>query len=134
MKQEELELISTHICKTLDIGNAGNMFGGRMLAILDESAAAYAAQCCDTPRMVTVKMDECTFKNPVRVGQLIKIYGKIHTIGNASITLHVEARRHSVYTGDQKIVVSTLIKFCRIDEDGNPIPISERVKKKYGFM
>ena len=26
-----MELISTHICKTMDIGNAGNMFGGSML-------------------------------------------------------------------------------------------------------
>tara|TARA_Y100000361_G_C11013296_1_gene265530 strand:- start:208 stop:597 length:390 start_codon:yes stop_codon:yes gene_type:complete len=127
-------LISTHVCKSSDIGMNENMFGGKMLSLIDESAGAFAAQICDTPRMVTVKMDECSFRHTVRIGNLIKIYGKIHTIGNASITLHVEARRHSVYTGDQKTVVSTLIKFCRIDEDGNPIPISERVKKKYGFV
>mgnify|MGYP003679008126 FL=1 len=128
-----MELISTHVCKSSDIGMNENMFGGRMLSLIDESAGAFAAQICDTPRMVTVKMDECSFRHTVRIGNLIKIYGKIHSIGNASITLHVEARRHSVYTGDQKTVVSTFIKFCRIDEDGNPIPISERVKKKYGF-
>ena len=128
-----MELISTHVCKTMDIGNAGNMFGGHMLALIDESAAAYAAQCCDTPRMVTVKMSECIFQNPVRVGNLIKIYGEIAEIGTASITLNMEARRHSVYTGEQKTVVSMGIKFVRIDEDGNPIPISERVKVKHGF-
>jgi acyl-CoA thioesterase YciA len=128
-----MELISTHVCKSSDIGMNENMFGGKMLSLIDESAGAFAAQICDTPRMVTVKMDECSFRHTVRIGNLIKIYGKIHSIGNASITLHVEARRHSVYTGDQKTVVSTFIKFCRIDEDGNPIPISERVKKKYGF-
>ena len=129
-----MDLISTHVCKTMDIGNAGNMFGGHMLALIDESAAAFAAQSCDTPRMVTVKIDECVFKHAVRVGNLIKIYGEIDSIGTTSITLKVEARRHSVYTGDQKIVVSTKIKFVRIDEDCNPIPISERVKKKYGFI
>ena len=129
-----MELISTHVCKTMDIGNAGNMFGGHMLALIDESAAAFAAQCCDTPLMVTVKMDECVFKHAVRVGNLIKIYGEIDDIGTTSITLKVEARRHSVYTGQQKTVVSTKIKFVRIDEDCNPIPISERVKKKYKFL
>jgi len=128
-----MELISTHVCKTMDIGNAGNMFGGHMLSLLDEAAGAYAAQLCDTPLMVTVKIDECIFKNPVRVGNLIKIYGEIADIGTASISLNMEARRHSVYTGEQKAVVSTSIKFVRIDEDGNPIPISERVKIKYGF-
>ena len=129
-----MDLISTHVCKTMDIGNAGNMFGGHMLALIDESAAAFAAQSCDTPRMVTVNIDECVFKHAVRVGNLIKIYGEIDSIGTTSITLKVEARRHSVYTGDQKIVVSTKIKFVRIDEDCTPIPISERVKKKYGFI
>jgi len=34
-------------------------------------------------------------------------------------------------TGKQTVVVSTNIKFVRIDEEGNPIPISERVKKRY---
>ena len=128
-----MDLISTHACKASDIGMNGNMFGGRMLSLIDECAGAYAAQICDTPRMVTVKIDECTFKHAVRLGNLIKIYGEINQIGNSSITLNVEARRHSVYTGAQVPVVSTHIKFVRIDEDGNAIPISERVKVKYGF-
>ena len=39
-----MELISTHFVKTQDVGYHGNLFGGVMLAWLDEAAAAYAAQ------------------------------------------------------------------------------------------
>ena len=53
-----MELITTHICKALEIGVHGNMFGGTMMSLIDESSAAYAAQLCDTPRMVTIKIDE----------------------------------------------------------------------------
>ena len=126
-----MELISTHICKGSEIGVHNNMFGGSLMAYLDESAGAFASQLCDTPRMVTIKIDELVFKNPVKEGNIIKIYGIVKEFGNTSITLYLEVRKHNVYTGAQEVVVHTNIKFVRIDDDGNPIPISERVKKRY---
>jgi acyl-CoA hydrolase len=51
--------------------------------------------------------------------------------GKTSIKLYIEVRKHNVYTGEQEIVTHTNIKFVRIDEDGNPIPISDRVKLRY---
>ena len=101
------------------------------MAWLDAAAAAYAMEVCDTPRMVTVKIDECVFKRPAKEGQLIKIYGKVVEIGMTSITFYLEARAHNVYSGGQNIILSTNIKFVRIDENNDPIPISERVKRKY---
>ena len=102
-----------------------------MLAWLDESAAAFAAQAADTPRMVTKHIAGLTFEKPVRPGQIIKIYGEVDKIGKTSLTLNMEARRHSVYNGTQKSVVSTQMTFVRIDGDGEAIPISERVRLKY---
>ena len=51
--------------------------------------------------------------------------------GNTSITLYMEARAHNVYSGKQNTILSTNIKFVRIDEVGEPVPISERIKEKY---
>ena len=107
------------------------MFGGTMLALIDQSSGAYASQICDTPRMVTIKIDELVFKNPVKVGNIIKVYAKVKEFGNSSVTLYVEMRKHNVYTGHQDVVIHTNIKFVRIDEEGGPIAISERVKKRY---
>ena len=96
------------------------MFGGAMLAYLDEAAGAYVSQIYDTPRMVTVKIDECIFKKPAKEGQLIKIYGTTGKIGTTSIDLYLEARSHSVYSGKQSVVLCTKITFVRIDENGDP--------------
>jgi acyl-CoA thioesterase YciA len=125
-----MELITTHPIKKSDLGFHGNLFGGKLLAWIDAAGAAYAAQVCDTPRMVTIAIDKCVFKKPAREGQMLKIYGSVAEIGITSITLNLEARAHSVYTGQQSIVLSTNIKFVRIDEDGNPIPLADRVKEK----
>jgi acyl-CoA thioesterase YciA len=80
--------------------------------------------------MVTVTLDECKFIKPGKEGQLLKIYGKPLKVGNTSITLYLEARSHSVYTGAQTVILHTKITFVRIDEEGNPIPISDRARNR----
>ena len=82
-----MELLNTHPVKKSDLGFHGNLFGGKLLAWLDASAAGFAAQFCDTPRIVTISIDKCVFKRPAKEGQLI-------------------------------------------DEQGDAIPISDRVKNK----
>ncbi len=126
-----MELITTKICMASEIGIHGNLFGGTLMSIIDETAAAYACQICDTPRMITKKIEEVIFERPVKVGNLIKIYGQVGKIGNTSIVINIEARKHNVYTGDQQLVCSTKMVFVRIDDEGTPVPISDRAKSRY---
>ncbi len=126
-----MELITTFIAKASDIGLSNNLFGGVMLSLIDESAVAYAMQLCDTPRMVTVKIDELVFKKPVKVGNLLKVYGNVIEFGTTSVSIYIEVRKHNVYTGNQETVTHTNIKFVRIDDEGNPLAISERIKIRY---
>lgn len=126
-----MELITTYICKKSDIGVHDNMFGGTLMSLIDDSAASYAAQICDTPRIVTIKIDELLFKSPVKVGSLLKVYGRVEKFGTTSIKLYVEVRKHNVHTGKQEAVTQTFITFVRIDGDGKAIPIHEHVKVRY---
>lgn len=126
-----MEHITTFLVKASDIGLSNNMFGGVILSLIDESAVAYAMQLCDTPRMVTVKIDELVFKKPVKVGNLLKVYGNVIQFGTSSVSIYIEVRKHNVYTGNQDTVTHTNIKFVRIDDEGNPLAISERIKTRY---
>jgi acyl-CoA hydrolase len=109
-----MELLNSHPIKKSDLGFHGNLFGGKLLAWIDASAAGYAMQLCDT----------------ARESQLLKIYGQPAYVGHTSVTLYMEARAHNVYTGKQVIVLRTNIKFVHIDEEGNPIPIGEKGKNR----
>ena len=126
-----MELITTTIMKKSDEGVHGNIFGGTLMSLIDDSAASYAAQICDTPRIVTIKIDELLFKSPVKVGSLLKVYGKVEKFGTTSIKLYIEVRKHNVHTGKQDAVTQTFITFVRIDGDGKAIPIHEHVKVRY---
>jgi acyl-CoA thioesterase YciA len=125
-----MELLNTHPIKKSDLGFHGNLFGGKLLAWIDSAAAGYSMQLCDSPRMVTVSIDKCYFEKPAKEGQLLKIYGYPNKLGNTSLTLYMEARAHNVYTGNQVVVLKTNIRFVRIDEEGNPIPINEKGKNR----
>jgi acyl-CoA thioesterase YciA len=125
-----MELLNTHPIKKSDLGFHGNLFGVKLLSWIDASAAGYAMQLCDTPRMVTVSIDKCNFEKPAKESQLLKIYGEPTRVGNTSMTLYMEARAHNVYTGKQDLVLKTNITFVQIDEGGNAIPLGEKAKNR----
>ena len=123
-----MELISTKICKTSDIGVNDNLFGGMLLSWMDEAGASYAAAKCCSPNMITLKVDEVLFKKPVKVKEHIKLYGKVLSIGKSSIKVAVEAKRVAFSQKEEVLVCSTQMVFVRIDDDGTAIPIDEQVR------
>jgi acyl-CoA thioesterase YciA len=125
-----MDALNTHPIKKSDLGFHGNLFGGKLLSWIDASAAGYAMQLCDTPRMVTVSIDQCNFERPAKESQLLKIYGEPVRVGNTSVTLYMEARAHNVYTGKQDLVLKTNTTFVQIDEGGNAIPLGEKAKER----
>jgi|TARA_B110000908_G_scaffold73657_1_gene88748 acyl-CoA thioesterase YciA len=126
-----MKYVTQHPIKKSDLGFHGNLFGGKLLAWLDAAAASYASEYCDTPRMVTRAIDKCVFNKPAREGQLLKIFAKVENVGSTSIILYMEARSHNVYNGKQNVILATNMTFVRVDEMGDAIPISDRVRNKY---
>ncbi|NNJ55314.1 MAG: acyl-CoA thioesterase [Bacteroidia bacterium] len=129
-----MKLITTHICMAKDLGVHGNLFGGIMMAWIDEAASSKAVSLCHTPNMVTIKVDELVFKKKVKEGYLIRIYGEVSHMGNTSVTFKIEARKVSVYTHEEDVVVTTNITFVRIDEEGRPTPIPSTVRERFKHL
>ena len=125
-----MQLISTQICKTSDIGVNNNLFGGRMLSWMDEAGATFASYKACSPNMITLKMDEVIFERPVKVNDHIRIYGKVDKIGKSSLSLYLEARRFNFDSRVEELVCSTKILFVNIDEQGRSKPINVAVREK----
>ena len=126
-----MDLIGVHAIKHGDLGFNESLFGGKLLYWIDGDAYAYAMQVCDTPRIVTKSIDKCVWQRGSKMNHIIKVYAQVKSFGNTSVILEVEARRHNVYNGKQETVLTTEIKFVRVDEEGYPLPIYEKVKNKY---
>ena len=132
LKSGQMICRNSQFCKGKNLGVHGNMFGADLMEELDSVCAVFAAEVCDTPWVVTKTMN-IEFISPVRVNHIYKTYVGIEKIGKTSIVLNVEIRKHSVHTENESIALKAQTVFVRIDEDGNPINISDNVRKKYGY-
>ncbi len=126
-----MQLVSTKICKTSDIGINNNLFGGTMLSWLDEAGGTLASSVACTPQVITLKIDEVLFKKPVKVNEHIRIYGDVDHLGMTSIRLYLEARRFNFDTHDEEIVCSTKAIFVRIDPEGRPVEIDPDARRRF---
>jgi len=118
-----MELITQHICLEKDVGAHGNLFGGTMMAWLDEAAAILACQKARTNRMVTVLADQTKFIQPVKVGDIVRICGKIEKFGVTSITVFLSVNSVDPETQSERSVCETRMVFVNIDKWGNKAPI-----------
>ena len=130
LRQGGMVMRSTWICMTKDLGVHNNAFGGILLSHIDEIGAFFAAEICDTPMMVTRSMN-VEFLIPMKVGNVIKTYCGIESIGNTSIAVIVEMRKYNLRSEAEVVCLRAQATFVRIDEEGSSIPIGQSIKKKY---
>jgi acyl-CoA thioesterase YciA len=112
--------VSTYLCMTKDVGVGGNLFGGVMMAWMDEAAAIYAHQYTGCRRMVTLRYTELLFKKVVKVNDIVEIFADNPRVGRTSITFDLEGRV------DGNVVFHTTCTFVAIDGEGKPAPIPAR--------
>jgi acyl-CoA thioesterase YciA len=108
-----------------DTNPMGDIFGGWIMSQVDMAGAVVASQLIKS-RVVTVAVNEFTFKHPVLVGDLISCYGKVEKIGKTSITINVEvcALRNKFDEKCIKVTEATVV-YVAIDDNGKPKIISD---------
>ena len=123
MKPDRCDRVSTYLCMTKDIGVGGNLFGGMMMAWMDEAAGIFAHQHTGVVRMVTLRYTDLVFKHPVRVGDIVEFYAQHPKQGRTSITFDLEG-----WVGNN-VVVQTTCTFVAVDKTGKPVAIADAQKQ-----
>ena len=102
-----------------DANAYGDIFGGWLLALMDNGAGLTAARRAKG-RAVTVAIDAMVFHAPVKVGDEVSVYTHIDKVGRTSMTIAVEAfRRHRSEETATK-VTEAKFTFVAIDDAGKP--------------
>ena len=103
--------------KPEDLNPNGSLFGGKLLAWLDEELALYSIIQLENPRIVTKHMSEINFRSSARQGDIIEIGIDVVKFGRSSLELKCEARnmmtRETIITIDSTVMVN-------LGEDGKP--------------
>ena len=105
--------------KPEDLNPNGTLFGGKLLAWIDEEAALYSIIQLENQNTVTKYMSEIDFKSSATQGDIIEIGIEVEKFGNASLTLKCEVRNKMTR---QAIIKIDKIVMVSLDEEGNTKP------------
>ena len=99
----------------------GFLFGGQLLAWVDE--ASWIAASLDYPhcQFVTIAMDKVEFRHSVREGSILTICSEKQRVGSSSVTYQVEVFRGRA--SGEPAIFSTCVTFVNVNEDGSKVPI-----------
>ncbi|MCC6275078.1 MAG: acyl-CoA thioesterase [Leptospiraceae bacterium] len=120
MNLENMDLVTQHIIMSKDLNAHGNLFGGIMLAWVDEAAALYVMEKISYTNIVTVNMDDIYFQNPGRNGDIIQIYASIEKKGSSSLTVRTTAISFNSVSKERKEIISCKVVFVCLDENRKP--------------
>lgn len=102
-----------------DLNANATLFGGTVLAWIDEECALYAIIQLENKRVVTKYMSEINFMSSAVKGDVIEIGIEVVKFGKSSLTLNCEVRNKMTH---ETIVTVDNIIMVNLGENGKPKP------------
>ena len=106
------------IAMPADTNANGDIFGGWLMAQMDLGSSVLA-RARAAGRVATIAVEAMTFYKPVRVGDLVSIYGEITREGTTSMTVHTEVWVTRLLPEHETLQVTKAdFVFVAVDEHG----------------
>ena len=100
------------------LNHYGFLFGGCLLQWVDEMAWIAASLDYKGCRLVTIAMDQVTFRKGVRSGTVLRFVTQRVRIGRTSVSYKVEVFAETIEGGSEDLVFTTTVTQVRVDESG----------------
>jgi acyl-CoA hydrolase len=124
-------LVMPHMANIL-----GDLFGGEIMAMVDQSAAIAAIRHAGGPA-VTASIHRVDFRERIPMGALVTCVAQVEYVGNSSMDIVVEVIAEKPSTGERRHTHTARLVFVAIDDYGRPkrvprlVPESEEERARY---
>lgn len=114
----------------------GNLMGGRLMYWMDIAAALAAGKHCNAPCM-TASVDNISFKNPIKIGNIVHIESKITRAFNTSMEVFIKVWGEDILHQYKYESNEAYFTFVAVDPNNRPrqvppvIPESEEEKNLF---
>ena len=114
----------------------GDLFGGHLMALVDQAAAVAAIRHAAGPA-VTKSIDRLDFHQPIPVGALVTCRSTVDFVGNSSMDITVNVYSETVSTGEMVHTHTAHVVFVAIDPARKPkrvprlIPETDEERARY---
>ncbi len=98
------------------------IFGGVVMSWIDMAAAMVAERHSGRP-VVTVHVDDISFKAPIKIGDHVLVKSSVNYVGNTSLLVGVKVVAENPFTGITRHTTTAYLTFVALDDIGRPIKI-----------
>jgi uncharacterized protein (TIGR00369 family) len=120
----ETALTLTQLMQPEHSNSLGNVHGGVILKLCDECGGIIASRHARHPA-VTVTVDSVTFHQPVLLGRLVFVHGRITWVGRTSIEVELRVEAENLLTGEITHTNSAYFVYVALGPDRKPTPVPE---------
>lgn len=108
---------------TPDLANfSGKVHGGALLKLLDQVAYACASRYA-SGYVVTLSVDQVTFREPIEVGELVTFLASVNHVGNSSMEVGIKVLAEEIRGEGVRHVNSCYFTMVAVDEQGRPTAV-----------
>jgi acyl-CoA hydrolase len=97
----------------------GDLFGGELMALVDQAAAVAAIRHAGGPA-VTASIERVDFRERIPVGALVTCIATVDYVGNSSMDITVEVYAERVSSGEKRHTHTAHVVFVALGDDGKP--------------
>ena len=104
--------------------NLGNVHGGWIMKLVDECGALACMRHAQR-RVVTVAVDSMTFRQPIKIGDLVILTAEVTYTGHTSMEAEVRVDAENPITGVKTHTNNAYLVYVALDDDGQPVAIPQ---------
>jgi acyl-CoA hydrolase len=126
IQAEDTCATATKLVLPNDTNTLHNLFGGQLLAWMDEIASISAARQCRRV-VVTAAVNSVSFEKPIQLGDFVTLKAKVSRSFTSSMEVIVDVFVEHQITGEQKKANQAIFVFVAIDQNGSPIEVPKLI-------
>lgn len=130
-KMSESRTIQTKLVLPPDANHMETIFGGKVLAYIDEIAAITAMKHAQMP-VVTASIDSVDFLSSAVVGDVLELEANITSTGRTSMEVFVMVHSSNLLTNERKLTTESFLTMVAIGPDNRPTPVPSVIPESEG--
>ena len=125
-KASESFIIMNELVLPNDTNTFGNLMGGRLMYWMDIAGGIAAGKHCNAPCM-TASVDNLSFKNPIKLGNIVHIEAQVSRAFNTSMEIHMKVWGEDSLHQYRYESNEAYFTFVALDPNGKPRKVPELI-------
>jgi acyl-CoA hydrolase len=118
-KSSESLIVMTELVLPNDTNLFENLMGGRLMYWMDIAAALSGSKHCNAP-VVTASVDNISFTNPIKLGNVVHIEAKVTRAFNTSMEVYLKVWGEDIIQQNRYNSNEAYYTFVALDPTGKP--------------